>query len=186
MLDLMSLEDRIDARAALILRRRIKTADDDALEDLENELRDLMSGRIPREIWQQRFLKQGSTLLSPVGRFSIDTLDRTLSQRSKRIQGAKDGPNAFPLRKLIESWLASNMVELRHNHVQAGGKESDLESQDGMDQRRFLHMDVATSNKDSLLRWLDPRTLGSREVRILVVDSQSLSDCVFKGLTHLL
>ncbi len=162
MLDLMSMEERIDARVALILRRRVESSDPDALNHVENDLRDIMGGRIPREIWQQRHLKPGSTLMSPVGRFSVDSLDQLLTQRSKLIQGEKKGSNIFPFRMILEKWLSDHIEELECNYVQAGGIMSDLDSHHSG--HEYSHMEVAMCKKDSLLRWLDAKTLGLCEV----------------------
>jgi hypothetical protein len=161
----MSMEERIDARVALILRNRIETTDSGDSNESEKDLCDIMGGRIPREIWQQRNLKPGYTLLSPVGRFSVDSLDHLLLQRSKSIQGVEGGLNIFPFRKLLEIWLKENLTELKHNYLQAGGGVSDIEQHFSVeDGCNYLHLEIATSSKDSLIRWLDHKSLGSCEV----------------------
>jgi hypothetical protein len=144
MLDLMSLEERIDSRVALLMRHRIEMADPDALDNIESDLRDLLGGRIPREIWQQRHLQPGRTLMSPVGRFSVDTLNGFLKQRSKSIHGPKN-PDVFAFQKCLEEWLADNMAELEYNFLQAGGDQSDICPNPSVAQRHYSHLDVATS-----------------------------------------
>jgi hypothetical protein len=155
MLEYMSMQDIIDSRVALLLRHRLESGLFEDADDVEKDLRDIQGGRIPREIWQQRLLKPGFTLMSPIGRYSVDVLDDLLFKRSKKIQGNPDRPrNVFPFQKLMESWLRENIQVPPHQRLQ--GNESD-------DSDVYM-MDVVTSRKNSRLRWLTLEMLGSCEV----------------------
>jgi hypothetical protein len=156
MLQYMSMRDIIDSHVALLLRHRLESGLPEDADDVEKDLCDLQGGRIPREIWRQRLLKPGFTLMSPIGMYSIDVLDDVLSKRSKKIQGNPDRPrNIFPFWKLMEAWLRDHIQEDPGQQLR-GNKSDDSD----------VHMmDVVSSRKDSCLQWLTSETLGSCKVR---------------------
>jgi hypothetical protein len=127
-------------------------------ENTEFNLDDIQGGQIPREIWQQRTLQPGSALMSPVGTYSVNTLDRILSVRSSKLFDQPNWGDCFQFRKLMESWALDH---LSTGLGAAGRAESG--SEDELDPHVSM-LDIVASKKNSALRWLNHSTIGSCEV----------------------
>ena len=140
----MSMRSCINSRISLLVRQRLeKSLKNTELSKVN--LQDLQGGNIPREIWKQRNLKIGSTLMSLIGRYSVDTLEKLLNSRSEKIIGNSNHGNIFPFRKLLESMLKDIFYTPKHVDNRNSTESDDDDSHIDM-------MNIAASEKNSPMR----------------------------------